>query len=89
MISKHKGDYKNISSTWKNNDNDEELISKELFKCEICDMKFDNLNKLQLHKENGLLPQNINLAYKCEFCNKDFRDDRALKQHINFCKLKF
>lgn len=89
MISKHKGDYNEISSIWKKeNEENNSKQEKSEFMCKICEMNFDSLELLNQHLVDGLLPSSLSLTFQCNICQKKFRDERALKQHSNFCKFK-
>jgi len=71
--------------------------------CDICGLKYSNTESRQSHKfafvpfdvrsslntTAGAAPDLVQvLPFQCCYCEKLFREDRARKQHENFCKAK-
>ena len=58
-----------------------EKTGKLEFECQICGIfSEDKKSHLKL-----LTPDDLQ-TFQCEKCNKTFVEDRALKQHENFCR---
>ena len=57
--------------------------------CPVCGVLFSDALKLQMHVENGFRPVSAERLFKCPTCTRDFFDERALRQHCNFCSPDF
>lgn len=53
--------------------------------CPVCGVIFSDAHELQMHVENGFRPVSVERLFKCPTCTRDFFDERALRQHCNFC----
>eukprot|EP01036_Dinobryon_divergens_P025227 gene25227-33753_t len=53
--------------------------------CPVCGVLFSDAHELQMHMENGFRPVSVERLFKCPTCTRDFFDERALRQHCNFC----
>ena len=53
--------------------------------CLVCGALFADAHELQMHAENGFRPVSVERLFKCPTCTRDFFDERALRQHCNFC----
>ena len=56
-------------------------------RCEVCGYEYRHQNDVLRHAEE-FIPTRISLirqSYVCQFCGKDFHDQRAQLQHENFC----
>lgn len=78
--------------------------TEEAFQCSICQWKFASEEALQNHLQQGVIPVSTvashstattsatedsnNVKFQCSFCSKVLRDERAWKQHTNFCQLR-
>ena len=62
----------------------------ELFNCSICGHNFYDHLELERHVTLGWQPIDVTaiMNWSCSQCSKQFREERAMKQHYNFCKLK-
>lgn len=58
------------------------------YHCEICGMRFPTNEELQEHSTSAFEPKNESLELECSYCQRRFSNDRALKQHVNYCSLK-
>ena len=76
--------------------NNKELCSTEVFKpCTICGLEFTSQKMMQHHFDEFIPEFSTNdntvksiedlLPFPCSICDKRFRDERARKQHENFC----
>ena len=52
-----------------------------MFKCDLCDKKFDYKSHLDRHKENKKPCKKIKKIYNCNICNSDFKFECDLKRH--------
>lgn len=70
---------------------DGEVKDDKAYKCHVCEALFDNEDTLLYHIAHGYQPISSNdsstAALKCH-CNKIFKDNRALNQHMNRCTSK-
>lgn len=62
-------------------------IYQELIYCNICGWKFDSLDALSNHMK-GWQPVSKTKRLSCINCEKAFSEDRALRQHMNYCTAK-
>ncbi len=57
------------------------------YECDVCGMRFSDDLKLAKHKEAGFQPmEDTQLTLPCALCDKRFKDQRALYQHMNVCQ---
>lgn len=67
--------------------------------CDICGLIFESVNSRDTHRF-AFVPSDVNaaatsgagkpdfLSFVCNYCKKGFRENRAQRQHENFCKSK-
>ena len=57
--------------------------------CQVCGSAFFTEEALQAHVEHGMQPHNLERpsSLQCP-CGKRFTEERALRQHQNYCQLK-
>lgn len=96
-VAKHSGQFQNIKPSWametviedqaKNSKHDPKLSSPldTSYECLICSFTFPSSEQLESHLQ-GWQPLNVTDQLSCEYCQNYFKDERALKQHINQCK---
>eukprot|EP01040_Poterioochromonas_malhamensis_P000696 gene696-744_t len=58
------------------------------FECLICQRRFSSEDDLSHHLQHGFEPKNAEYQFNCQSCNKAFTNDRAWRQHSNFCVSK-
>jgi uncharacterized C2H2 Zn-finger protein len=70
------------SSSFESNHDDNDEDGKRSTYCEICGqcVYINNINHIEL-----LQPREEVLRYKCIKCDRWFHEERALKQHLNYC----
>ena len=88
-IAKHSGLFRSVKPAWAVGQipAEEDLLHTNIelqFECEICGINFLSLDLLRSHLE-GWQPVTPTDQLSCLKCFKIFRDDRALKQHMNNC----
>jgi uncharacterized C2H2 Zn-finger protein len=87
-IAKHSGMFRSVKPSWAvdqiHTEEDFPANVEFQFECEICGIKFLSIDLLQSHLE-GWQPVTPTDQLSCLKCLKIFRDDRALKQHMNNC----
>jgi uncharacterized C2H2 Zn-finger protein len=87
-IAKHSGMFRSVKPSWAvdqiHTEEDFPANVEFQFECEICGIKFLSIELLQSHLE-GWQPVTPTDQLSCLKCLKIFRDDRALKQHMNNC----
>ena len=96
-IAKHSGQYQDIKPSWameaitERQTNGVEKnptspsVSDSSYDCMICLFTFPTLQQLDNH-HLGWQPLNVTDQLSCEHCQSSFKDDRALKQHKNYCR---
>jgi uncharacterized C2H2 Zn-finger protein len=87
-IAKHSGMFRPVKPSWAVGQivTEVDYPSNMEFQleCEICGIRFHSIDLLQSHLE-GWQPVTPTDQLSCFKCLKIFRDDRALKQHMNNC----
>ena len=61
-------------------------ISTELHTCVVCGWTFNSLESLNDHMTNGWQPKDKLKSFNCDKCKKEFVEERALRQHRNYCE---
>jgi C2H2 type zinc-finger (2 copies) len=96
-VAKHSGQFQDIKPSWametvieahaKNIEHDPNSSSPldTSYECLICSFTFPTSEQLESHLQ-GWQPLNVTDQLSCEYCQHCFKDERALKQHINHCK---
>jgi ferredoxin len=96
-VAKHSGQFQDIKPSWametvieataKNIEHDTKSSSAldTSYECLICSFTFPTSEQLESHLQ-GWQPLNVTDQLSCEYCQHCFKDERALKQHINHCK---
>ncbi|DBA02234.1 TPA: hypothetical protein N0F65_007644 [Lagenidium giganteum] len=56
------------------------------FRCEICRLEYPTQDDLQQHWQ--ALQPNAVFSKKCDRCQRQFDEERALRQHMNYCAAK-
>lgn len=96
-IAKHSGQYQDIKPSWAmeagserrtnsaENDPTSPSVSDSSYDCMICLFTFPTPQQLDNHLL-GWQPLNVTDRLSCEHCQSRFKDDRALKQHTNYCR---
>lgn len=96
-VAKHSGQFQDIKPSWametvseahaKNIEHDTKSSSplNTCYECLICSFTFPSSEQLESHLQ-GWQPLNVTDKLSCEYCQHCFKDERALKQHINHCK---
>ena len=96
-IAKHSGQYQDIKPSWAmeavsesrtygaENNPTPPSGSDPSYDCMICLFTFPTLQQLDNHLL-GWQPLNVTDQLTCEHCQSSFKDDRALKQHTNYCR---
>ena len=90
-IAKHSGQFQSIKPSWAATaqktetsvDGNSPLIGLE---CNICGLLFFSDQALESHLL-GWRPVSLPMIFSCGHCQKSFRDDRSLKQHMNYCMI--
>ena len=90
-IAKHSGQFQSIKPSWAataqtsetSNDGQTLLLRHE---CNICGLLFLTFDELECHLL-GWRPISLPMTFFCLHCQKSFRDDRSLKQHMNYCTI--
>ncbi len=54
--------------------------------CEVCGQAVPSSWHMEQHLET--LKPLIGINALCKICNRSFTEHRALRQHLNFCRLK-
>jgi Domain of unknown function (DUF2431) len=88
LLAKHAGIHvAAIRPHWANNYQPALHIDSDHGRCEVCDYEYRYPNDVFRHAEE-FVPTRTSLicqSYLCQFCGKDFHDQRAQLQHENFC----
>jgi ferredoxin len=96
-VAKHSGQFQDIKPSWametvieataKNIEHNPKSFNPldTSHECLICSFTFPTSEQLESHLQ-GWQPLNITDQLSCEYCQNCFKDERALKQHINHCK---
>lgn len=96
-VAKHSGQFQDIKPSWametvieahaKNIEHNTKSSSalNTTYECLICSFTFPSSEQLESHLQ-GWQPLNVTDQLSCEYCQHCFKDERALKQHINHCK---
>ena len=99
MQAKHFAEHNEIKPDWLKTKPVASTINKEevsdLGCCDICGVNFTSTMSREDHR-NVFVPSDVTngthkadpLRFECAFCKKSFRENRAQKQHENFCKAK-
>lgn len=95
-LTKHDGSYTYISATWNTAKTIEEAPIEHASICSICNWRFPDEDTLKSHVECGIIPMQFvshprneksdATSVTCNICSKAFRDERAWKQHVNYCQ---
>lgn len=90
-IAKHAGLHLNLHATRGKHHVDEESlecdITTELI-CRVCLCKFASVESHHRHQEKDFIPVDASFEFTCSQCQKRFNEERAWKQHMNFCSMK-
>jgi len=69
-----------------------EMAKKSFESCKVCGLKFTTLKMKEIHFQDFLPSFKGNkkegvkiMPFVCSRCGKEFKDQRALRQHFNFC----
>jgi uncharacterized C2H2 Zn-finger protein len=92
---KHLGKYESIKPDWCSGAEAVQVLDTSNVthkSCEICGLPFQNSKQEEYHKQEFLPSGDLTagregLTFVCPICKKTFRDQRAQKQHENFCLL--
>lgn len=87
-VAKHSGMFQSVKPSWAADQSQAVHVTPgevdSLHECKICGITFFSNDQLQSHL-NGWQPMTSATQLSCLKCAKNFRDDRALKQHMNNC----
>lgn len=64
---------------------DESIAIPSEWICDVCLLKFSSLDSFIYHKEKDFIPVDAGFEFSCSQCQKKFNEERAWKQHSNFC----
>lgn len=88
---KHQAVHLDLLPDWSNITKDTSTCDTQT-SCEICDMVLDPKLDSSAHHIQAFTPVNLAQAirlterFKCVYCCKSFQEQRALRQHENFCR---
>lgn len=97
---KHNGPFHDIKPAWAQSERQRCTISTitttttatatetATFECPVCGLHFESQHLLVEHGLHGFQPKEYmseEKSFTCHLCQKICKDERALKQHINYC----